>query len=58
MKLTWYNAILLYYNKRLLSSLRKWKGFALNPSCSQNICPLSGTNQSEETNAITNQAAW
>lgn len=32
-------------------------GFALNPCCSRNICPLSGTNQSVETKAITNQAA-
>lgn len=32
-------------------------GFALNPCWSRNICPLSGTNQSEETKAITNEAA-
>lgn len=45
--------ILLYS----MDSVREWKGFAPNPCCSQNICPLSGTNQSEETKAITNQAA-
>lgn len=58
MKLSLYMIqILLYYNERLSSSVREWKGFALNPCCSQNICPCSGTNQSEETKAITNQAA-
>lgn len=57
MKLRWYMIFLLYDEKLSSSVVRVWKDFALNPCCSRNICPLSGTNQSEETKAITNQAA-
>lgn len=50
----------LYYKRLYRDYQAVWMsgtGFALNPCCSRNICPLSVTNKSEETKAITNQAA-
>lgn len=62
--MSWYTVWTVILSKPFVNKMEDyqaiWKSgtwFGLNPCCSQNICPLSGTNQSEETRAITNQTA-